>query len=95
MVYDGHQPRPPRGASLRVRLKVLILSGTWSWVKVVSVPESPSLGLYATVLVQVYGLLCAQCERVVFPKRGAKGCTKDKISLAGPKERGLRFLMCL
>ena len=26
-------------------------SGTWSWVKVVSVPESPPLGLYDTMLV--------------------------------------------
>ena len=36
-------------------------SGTWSWVKLVSVPESPPLGLYDTVPVQLYRQLHVKC----------------------------------
>ena len=36
-------------------------SGTWSWVKLVSVPESPPLGLYDTVPVQHYRQLHVKC----------------------------------
>ena len=36
-------------------------SGTWSWVKLVSVPESPPLGLYDTVPVQLYWQLHVKC----------------------------------
>ena len=37
-------------------VKVLILrgNGTWSWMKLVSVPESARLGLYDTVPTQAY-----------------------------------------
>ena len=32
-------------------------SGTWSWVKLMSIPESPPLGLYDTVPVQLCRLI--------------------------------------
>ena len=36
-------------------------SGTWSWVKLIGVPESPPLGLYDTVPVQLYKQLHVKC----------------------------------
>ena len=36
-------------------------SGTWSWVKLVSVPKSPPMGLYATVPLQLYRQLHVKC----------------------------------
>ena len=39
-------------------------SGTWSWVKLVSVPESPPLGLHDTVSVQPHRLLHGKCTRL-------------------------------
>ena len=44
-----------------VTLQGCSCSGTWSWVKLVSVPESPPLGLYDTVPVQLYRQLHVKC----------------------------------
>ena len=43
------------------RLLIQLYSGTWNWVKLVSVPESPPLGLYDTVPVQLYRQLHVKC----------------------------------
>ena len=36
-------------------------SGTWSWVKPFTIPESPSIDLYNTCLVEGLSSLCALC----------------------------------
>ena len=36
-------------------------SGTWSWVKPLTIPESPPIDLYNTCPVQGLSSLCAQC----------------------------------
>ena len=41
-------------------------SGTWSWVKPVSIPESPPLGLYDTVPVQLCRQLHVKCCALLY-----------------------------
>ena len=42
-------------------------SGTWSWIKLVSVPESPPLGLHDTVSFQLHRLLHVKyCAVLIF-----------------------------
>ena len=36
-------------------------SGTWSWVKPLTIPESPSIDLYNTCLVEGLSVVCALC----------------------------------
>eukprot|EP00966_Prymnesium_polylepis_P310300 7169291-Prymnesium_polylepis.3 len=36
-------------------------SGTWSWVRPLTIPKSPFIDLYNTCLVQGLSVLCALC----------------------------------
>ena len=59
--HDPPTARRPMRRSDTNFVKMLKLTGTWSWVKLVSVPESPPIGLYDTVSVQPHRLLHVKC----------------------------------
>ena len=91
---QGH--RRPIGQSIPhagLTLSKCSYSGTWSWVKLVSVPESPPLGLYGTVLVQPHRLLHVKCcALAIFNWTEVRRRVVRPLALRGPSRMPCRNL---